>query len=185
MSKVLGVNSDRKNQMLEARLPVLTRTTIAYWNALNYHMLMEQTPFMVFVATTKRVKSREVLELKYSFITIEKEKFFGFSPVAIGPNMANISDVKKTLADALDHPEYCGGIGEVAKCFWNAKNRISPWKIMLYATRTGNRTIIKRLGYLSEKLDLELDPKLLVIMLKSISEGISLLDPSMPRRGNI
>lgn len=156
---------------------------IAYWNALNYHRLTEQTPFTVFVATTKRVKSREVLDVKYSFITIEKKKFFGFSPVAIGSDRVNISNVEKTLADALDHPEYCGGMGEVAKCFWNAKNRMSPRKIVLYATRMGNRTIIKRLGYLSEKLDLLLDPKLLVIMLKSISKGISLLDPSMPRRG--
>lgn len=98
---------------------------IAYWSALNFYNLTEQTPFTVFIATTKRAKSRTILDVRYSFVTLGRKKFFGSSSVSIGSDRVNISDREKTLADALDHPEYCGGISEVAKCIWNAKDDIS------------------------------------------------------------
>ena len=79
---------------------------IAYWSALNFYGFTEQTPFTVFVATTKRAKSREVLSTRYYFVTLSKRKFFGFEPTAVGTYRINISDREKTLADALDHPEY-------------------------------------------------------------------------------
>lgn len=156
---------------------------IAYWSALNFYNFTEQTPFTVFIATTKRAKSRMILDVKYSFITLNKKKFFGFSSTAVGPDRVNISDKEKTLADALDHPEYCGGMAEVAKCFWNAKDSVSYEKIVSYAERMGNSTIIKRLGYLSETLNVSLKEEAVVRMKESISPGMSILDPTMQRRG--
>lgn len=157
---------------------------IAYWSALNFYNFTEQTPFTVFIATTKRAKSRTVLDVKYSFITLNKKKFFGFSSTAVGPDRVNISDKEKTLADALDHPEYCGGIAEVAKCLWNARDSVSPEKIVSYAERMGNSAITKRLGYLSESLNFGLKEGMVARMRESISSGISILDPTMPRRGS-
>ena len=89
---------------------------IAYWSALNFYNFTEQTPFTVFVATTKRAKSRTILDVNYRFITLDKKKFFGFSSLSLGSDKVNVSDREKTIADALDHTEYCGGISAVAKC---------------------------------------------------------------------
>lgn len=157
---------------------------IAYWSALNFYNFTEQTPFTVFIATTKRAKNRTVLDVKYSFVTLSKKKFFGFSSTAVGSDRVNISDREKTLADALDHPEYCGGIVEVAKCLWNARDSASPEKIQSYAKKMGNSAITKRLGYLSESLNLGLSPAMVARMRESISPGMSILDPTMPRRGS-
>ena len=156
---------------------------IAYWSALSFHGLTEQTPFTVFVATTKRVKNREILNVRYRFVCLSESKFFGFVAAAIGPYRVNISDFEKTIADALDHPEHCGGIGEVAKCLWNAREKISLDRIVSYAERMGNRAIVKRLGYLVESLSLSADERILSRMRKSLSAGMSLLDPSMPMKG--
>jgi len=156
---------------------------IAYWSALNFYGFTEQTPFTVFVATTRRAKARKVLNSKYSFVTLSKRKFFGFEPTAVTTYKINISDREKTLADALDHPEYCGAIPEVAKSLWNAKDKLSVEKIANYAERMGSTAIVKRLGYLVESLNISVDPEILLKMRKMISPGMSALDPTRSREG--
>jgi predicted transcriptional regulator of viral defense system len=156
---------------------------IAYWSALNFYGITEQTPFTVFVATTRRAKTREVLNSRYSFITLSKRKFFGFEPTAVSTYKINISDREKTLADALDHPEYSGGIPEVAKSLWNAKEKVSIERIVSYAERMGNAAIVKRLGYLVESLNINVDSKILPRMKGMISPGMAALDPTRPRKG--
>jgi len=71
---------------------------IAYWSALNFHGFTEQTPFSVFVATTRRIQNIEVLNVKYNFVTLNKRKFFGFEPTAVGTYKVNVSNREKTLA---------------------------------------------------------------------------------------
>ena len=156
---------------------------VAYWSALNFYGFTEQTPFTVFVATTKRVKNREVLNIRYNFVTLNKRKFFGFVPTTVSSYKVNISDKEKTLADALDHPEYCGGIAEVAKSLWNAKDKVSVEKIAKYGERMGNSTIVKRLGYLVETLGVTTDAGILSKMRRAVSSGISVLDPTRPKTG--
>ena len=156
---------------------------IAYWSALNFYGFTEQMPFTVFVATTKRVKSREVLNIKYRFITVSGKKFFGFEPVAVSNFRVNVSDRDKTLADALDHPEYCGGMFEVAKSLWNAKELVSVEKIAGYAERMGNAAIVKRLGYLVEVLDVDVDLNVLSRLRGVISRGMSTFDPTLSKKG--
>ena len=156
---------------------------IAYWSALNFHGFTEQTPFTVFVATTKRTKSRKTFSVNYRFVTLNKRKFFGFVPTAIGTSKVNISNPEKTLADALDHPEYCGGITEVAKSLWNAREKLSMNIILDYAGKMGNSAIIKRLGFLVESLGVEVKAKTILTMEESISSGTSALDPTRPRMG--
>ena len=108
---------------------------IAYWTALNHYGYTEQTPFTVFVATTSRIASTNVHGVNYKFVTINKTKFFGTRNHFIGNKKIIISDKNKTIVDALDHPEYCGGIEEVAKCLWNAKDDVSFEKIINYSKK--------------------------------------------------
>lgn len=158
---------------------------IAYWSALNFHGLTEQTPFTVFVATTKRVKSREVLGTKYIFVTLTRKKFFGFSAAAVSNSRVNVSDVEKTLADAFDHPEYCGGISEAVKSLLNAKGKVSFRRLVKYGERMGNSAILKRLGFLIEVLGIEVDRRMLKSVRRKISPGFSPLDPTRKRKGRI
>jgi len=154
---------------------------IAYWSALNFHGFTEQTPFSVFVATTQRIQNREALNVKYNFVTLSKRKFFGFEPTVVGTYKVNVSNREKTLADALDHPEYCGGVLEVAKSLLSAERKVSMGRIVSYAERMGNTAILKRLGYLIESLELNAESEILSIMRAKISPGMSTLDPTRPK----
>ncbi len=156
---------------------------IAYWSALNYHHLTVQIPFSVSIATTKRKSNRKILDINYIFVTLSKKKFFGYDSVIVAGKKVLISDKEKTIADCLDHPEYCGDLIEAAKALKN--ECISYEKIVDYAIRMGNSAILKRLGYLSDILGLRLGVELKKKILKNISKGYPVLDTSIKsRKGN-
>jgi len=156
---------------------------IAYWNALNFYGYTEQTPMSTTVATTKRVKNRTILNSKYFFVALKKSKFFGIIGNKIGGALVKFSDKEKTIIDCLDHPEYCGGISEVAKGLRNAAKEISFEKLVGYAEKMNNGAIFKRLGYLLEELRVEIPEALMKRIKSRVSKGYSYLDPVMPKKG--
>jgi len=159
---------------------------ISYWTALSYYGYTEQITRTIFVATTKRkFKSKiEIFGVPYKFITLKKHKFFGINKVWIGGKKVNITDREKTIIDCFDHPEYCGGIVEVAKGLSNAfEEGIDLEKITDYAMQMRNKTIFKRLGYLVEVLNLPVQEKYIDKWKKNVSKGYSLLFPAAGRKG--
>ena len=156
---------------------------IGYGSALNYHGLTEFVSPTIFVVTSKRSRSRTILSTRFRFITITESKMFGTEEVVISGRKVKVSDVEKTVADCLDHPEYCGGLDEIAKSMFFEHKTIDVKKVIGNAERMGNRTIIKRLGYLLELFDYdEYEPHFEGIRL---SEGYSKLDPGRLKRGRI
>ncbi len=151
---------------------------IAYWSALNYYGFTEQIPNKVFVATTKRIGSRKIFGMEFKFIYLSKRKFFGFTEIAISNFKVRISDKEKTIIDCLDKPRYCGGICEIAKAIFLAKDEIDFKKLTGYALKMGNNAIIKRLGFILDFLGL--DSKDLE---KYVKKSHSVLDPTRRREG--
>lgn len=156
---------------------------IGYWSALNYYGFTEQTPLSVFVITTSRLRSRKILDVNYKFVTIDKKKFVGITNTFINNKSIKISDKSKTIADALDHPDLCGGISEVAKCLWNARKEISLNDVLKYSKLMKNNSIVKRLGYLVDLLKIETAEKEYSLMKSLVSKGYSPLDPMSIRKG--
>ncbi|MCL2359142.1 MAG: transcriptional regulator [Candidatus Bathyarchaeota archaeon] len=156
---------------------------ISYASALNYHGLTDQTPNATYVATTKPKNSKTILNTKIRFVTIPPHKIFGTEQTTIENKKINISSKEKTIIDCLDHPEHCGGIEEAAKALYFAKNDLDQTKLVSYAQKIGNKTVLKRLGYLAEKLDMEKTLK--TISTLPLSSGYSLLDCSLKKRGPI
>lgn len=156
---------------------------IAYWSALNYHGLTEQVTFTVFIATTKQKRNKKIHGVSYRFVTLSRNKFFGYATKELAGKQVNISDIEKTIIDCLDHPEYCGGITEAAKAMWNARNDIDFKKLVGYAEKMHNQAIFKRLGYLLQKLKIETPDKTNKRINENISKGYSVLDPSSKKEG--
>jgi len=156
---------------------------IAYWSALNYHALTEQIPLTVFIATTKRSKERRILDANYRFVTLNQRKFFGLRKITISKHSINISDKEKTIIDCLDHPEYCGGIIEAAKALWNASREVSYEKLLRYAMKIGNQSVLKRLGFLLESLEITIPEETIAAIHERMSKGFSALDPTESKKG--
>lgn len=156
---------------------------ISHWSALNYHGLTEQTPPAVYISTIKPRNRKKILDIEFVFVTVPERKMFGTIEVKIENNSVRISAPEKTIVDCLDHPEHCGGIEEVAKVIHFEHENLDSEKIVNMAERVGNRTVLKRLGYLSERLRVHEYDDLLTGL--KISKGYSYLDPKLPKRGKI
>ncbi len=166
---------------------LVTPYAISYWSALNYYGYTEQIPGTIYVSSTKRRADLDIadLGLRFKFVKLTPSKFFGHHQIWIEERGLNITDREKTIVDCLDHPEYCGGIVEATKGLWYAcsQEEIDLAKLTKYVDRMGNRSIFKRLGYLSEVLGLSIGG-FLETWKARISSGYTLLDPVMPKGGS-
>lgn len=160
-------------------------SAVAYWSALSHHGLTEQISNVVFMATTaaRFDAEPEALGVRYRFIRVIPRKFFGLQPVQRGKGQAQVTDLHKTLLDVLDHPEYAGGMVEVAKSVFTAWPDVSLEKLLEYGDRLGNSAVFKRLGFLLERFGLmsEEYPELLR---RRIRRGLSKLEPLNPMAGH-
>lgn len=158
---------------------------IAYTSALSFHALSDLVPQAVVVATTRR-KSDVIIEelgVNFRFITIRPHKFFGLQTVMIEEQPIQITRPSKTLVDGLDHPELSGGIVELAKGLSRYARAGADWaQLTVDARRLGNRTVFKRLGYLSEILELDVD-EWAERWRTEMSPGETVLDPRYGRQG--
>ncbi len=151
--------------------------SMAYWNALNFYGLTEQIPNTVFIQTTERKKKQkaEIFGVKYKIVSIKDAKFFGIRKEWIENTQINITDREKTIIDCLDKPQYCGGVIEIAKALKN--NEFDKERLINYAKNIGNSGVMRRLGYLSDFLGIDINvPKI-------NTRNYLYLDPTMPREG--
>jgi len=171
---------------------------IAYASAFSFHALSDLLPHTVFVATTRRKAQVTVgeLGLRFRFITLTPHKFFGIQTVTIEDQPVQITTPSKTLVDGLDRPDLCGGVVELAKGLDRyGRDDTGPpiarlpsgseqrWaQLTADALRLGNRTVLKRLGYLAELLGLDVG-KWIGRWRAEISPGETLLDPRYGRHG--
>lgn len=153
---------------------------ISYWSALNFHGLTEQVPVTVFAATTEQVPTREIHGVTYTFVTLTEAKFFGYDLAAIDSHRVNVASVEKTLVDCADHPEHCGGIGELAKGLTNATD-LDDETLAEYLLQLGNGAAIKRIVYLADMLDIDLERR--EELVDAFTTGYSKLDPTRGDEG--
>lgn len=156
---------------------------ISHWSALNYYGFTEQTPSAVYIATTKPRNKKKILDSIFVFVTLNDRKMFGFTSVNVDKYKVNISTPEKTIVDCLDHPEHCGGIEEIAKAIFFEHEELDFSKITSIAKKMGNKTVIKRLGYLLDLFDFTTYLSYLDDI--TLSNGYSKLDPKTLKKGKI
>ncbi|CDK40143.1 MULTISPECIES: type IV toxin-antitoxin system AbiEi family antitoxin [unclassified Halorubrum] len=155
---------------------------IGYWSAMNHHGLTEQMSRTVYIVTTERAQDREIHGVTYRPVSVTDQKFFGYQPTAVGSNQVNISSIEKTLVDCADHPEFCGGIGELAKAIQNAVEQGCSWeRVVEYLRRVGNGAATKRTVYLADQLDIDLPEY--DELVGEFTTGYPLLDPTREATG--
>lgn len=167
---------------------LVSPSMVAYWSALNYWNLTEQAPRITYVQTTARKENRNptVLGMQFRIIRVKAEKFFGSHVYHVGEAPVSVTDREKTIIDCLDRPELSGGVAEVAKALREGDGEFNWERATEDLGRFGSGTVVKRLGFLVESLELAHPPdqELLAGWQKLLTTGISPLDPSSPRKGH-
>lgn len=155
---------------------------ISYWSALRYYGYSEQAAPVVYVVTTRRKRLLTVEGITYRFVTVRPHKFFGSRRVWSGAEAILMAEREKALVDSLDRLDLCGGVIEAAKAIWRGRDEMNWEKVVAYGRRMGNRTILKRLGFLLETLALG-TPSVLDALQANVGAGYTVLDNLYPREG--
>ncbi|MEK6979129.1 MAG: type IV toxin-antitoxin system AbiEi family antitoxin [Candidatus Micrarchaeota archaeon] len=150
---------------------------ISFWSALSFWSLTEQMPRQVYVAVKFHVKDRPFEEVNYKFVKLSKRYFFGFVETEIQGRKINIASKEKAILDGLLHPEYCGGLGEIAKAIRDYHKDIDWKKMKDYLKKMDNSAVERRLYYVLKFL------KIKNVLGNKIFLGVRLLDPNKSKNG--
>lgn len=160
---------------------------VAYWSALHYWQMTEQIPRITIVQSTKRKLPVEVQGMRFQFVTVKEARFFGVLERTLNGKKFYVTDREKTLVDCADRPDLSGGIMQLAQALRTAQTEIEWSKLDAYLMRWEGGTVVKRLGYLVDRLQIpipEREPRLAEWQ-KMISRGISPLEPGAGRSGPV
>ncbi len=94
-----------------------------------------------------------------------------------------MSDIERTILDALDRPDLSGGVDEVVRGIWRVQEYIDWQKLVQYAKNFRSQAAVKRLGFILEVLALAptVIPRLNEIV--ADNKSYSLLDPLAEAKG--
>jgi predicted transcriptional regulator of viral defense system len=156
---------------------------ISHASAMEIHRMVTQPQFTIFVSSPKRTQNRTIQGTEFRFVLIKSADVFGtIRHWATKQESVDVSDLERTILDGLRHPEYCGGVTEVAKGFWMRRQDIQPARLVDYALRLSVGAVIRRLGYLLEFYGAAPDAELSRLR-KALTATYVPLDPMLPKEG--
>jgi len=186
-----GPESSWSEDALVVARHLATPAAVAYWSACHYWNWTEQVPRTVFVQTTQKKmhSTKTVLGVRYRFVRIGRGKFFGALDRTVGDAHITITDRQKTLVDALDRPDLCGGTAQVAQMLPVAGESIDWDKLDACLVRMDCGAIYKRLGFLAEHLGARLTipgrSGWIEKWRSHLTGGRALLEPRSPDKGPV
>jgi predicted transcriptional regulator of viral defense system len=161
---------------------------ISGWTAAEHWDLTEQIFNSVVVMTTKpqRKHQRDVAGVRFVLRVIDERKMFGIARVWSGSRRVDIAEPHRLIVDILAAPEIGGGARhtlDVVRSYFNSKH-CNLDKLLDYAEQYDKGVVFKRLGFCAEHFD-KAPQAWLERCRNHMSAGLSLLDPSGPKRGRI
>lgn len=155
------------------------------WTAASHWSLSDQVFRTTVLKTTARVRASTVRLLDHEYLIFSAgDMSWGLKTHWSGEYRLRFADPARTVVEILDAPGIGGGIRHGVEILSAYLEERDPQLLLTYADKLGNRTIFKRLGYLSEALGLG-SAAVIGRCHDRVSKGVSALDPSGPPGGPI
>lgn len=143
----------------------------SYRIACLHHGLTTQMPRIIHISLLRQRPAIEVKNIEFHFVKLLRYKFFGGHKVKVFNEEINISDLEKTVLDALDREELVGGIEEVVRIIWHSHRRLNWKRIKEYLDRTRSNALCRRFGFLFDFLGIRLPKDLESFLLKCVGHN--------------
>jgi predicted transcriptional regulator of viral defense system len=140
----------------------------SFHTAASYHRFTPPATQPIYIVTTNMRNNIDIRDTSYRFIHVTPRKFFGYIPVAIDGVEVHMADKEKTLVDSLEKFKYLGGLVEVIRILKRNIKTLDVQRLVDYTVLMGSSTLIQRLGYLLDHLDVSFDEE----FLQSYSLGV-------------
>lgn len=156
---------------------------ISYGSAMEVHSMVTQPQLIIYISSLKMRRPVKISGYEFRFVYVKKEYFFGLKEYWVTKQeKVIVSDIEKTIIDGLNHPEYCGGITEVAQGLLIRREDLKVEKLIEYAIKMKKASIICRLGYLLEFYKIA-PYEMLEILKAHLTKSYIRLDPILPPEG--
>lgn len=121
---------------------------ISFWSASYFLGYTEQIVNTIQIATTRRTSPIDFENYTIKFIPLSH--FFGYRKIQTNDGELFVVEDEKLLIDVFLKPKECGNFDEIEKIIENVD--ISEEKTINYLKRINDQTVIKRVGFLLEKM---------------------------------
>ncbi len=121
-----------------------TPSYLSLWTALRFYGLIQQQPLAIFVMVPAARKA--VVFADTEIIFVRTRHLFGYRKVRYADADIFMAEKEKAIVDALLHRLPLADISAALD-----DSEMDPERLSRYARRTGNASLIKRLGYLLER----------------------------------
>lgn len=158
---------------------------IGYYSAMQVHGLITQPGLKEIIVTNLQVKpsTKIIRGIKFQFVYHIKTRFFGYTNTWINQHeKVLVSDLEKTIVDAVSRPHLCGGLTEISKTIYETKEKVNYQKLIDYFTRNESQVAKKRYLFLTELLEVKWT-SYHESLLENIGVGYPLLDTTGPDQG--
>lgn len=120
----------------------------SFGTACTHYGLTEQVFAEVYLVCQERRRPESIRGKRYVFLYVPEQRFFGFEEITVLGQAVQMATVERALLDAIERPQYAGGIGEISRIAARAVTKIS-WDALLELLRKwGSSALVQRLGYL-------------------------------------
>jgi len=155
-----------KNKYSVNKDPIIIASNIIWpsylscWSALRYHNLTEQLPNTIFIMTTKARKKKEINfnNSRIIFIKIKSKYFFGYKKERYGEQDIFMAEKEKAVIDSVLFKKI--SFSEISSVLKNNINEINMNLFNDYLIKIKNKALIKRFGFLFDKLGFDCYDKL-------------------------
>lgn len=120
---------------------------IAYGSAAEYHGLTTQVFHAVLLATPLHRRSTTVGNWRVHFVRIPLHNVEGFQTLRRGPNV-RVATIERTLIDAVDRPELCGGISDVPEIWRRGRSQATVGQMLDLLPAYRSKSLAQRVGYM-------------------------------------
>ncbi len=162
---------------------------VGFRSALEIHnALLQPISNRVYVVVANRRRVLKSTTEPIEWIIFPAPRFeWGLTTHWIGSRRLAVSDWERTILDGLHLPRRIGGIAEVAGALARYPDRMSPSRLVDYVKRYGLVSVMKRLGWLLERVAPSQAEAVTGDLLKAFPASRqrtpTLLDPSLPETG--
>ena len=148
----------------------------SFATAAFFHDLSTPASAIVYIATNTGKSRRLIRDGRECRLVVQPaHRFFGAVKVDAYGSGVMMAEPEKTIVDCLDRPAYAGGVPEIAAMLWRGKNRLDWNQLVGHAVRFKSRSLIQRLGYLVDALQLPIDTSTRNLLVGTVSGSLCYL----------
>lgn len=154
---------------------------VSFWSALRFNNLTEQIPHSVWVITTRKRRRREIkfADTTISFVLTKPEYFFGYNKINFKGAEIFVADSEKCIIDGVLFRRI--SVSEIFSILKSNLKSLSTKRLLDYAIKTKNKALIKRLGFMLDRLGRNYYKNLR----KYVYSTYTPLEYSLPARGKL